>query len=83
MMLIDIFRYSSDDQWLFIATDCTITGAQSGHGDVADVHWLIVLFELLVPFDYGWLIAPERAQSHMQLQAHTDQLLTQCNFFRI
>lgn len=70
MMLIDIFRYSSDDQWLFIATDCTITEAQSGHGDVADVHWLIVLFEFLVLFDYGWLIAQERAVTDAAPSTH-------------
>lgn len=71
MMFIDIFRHSANDQRLFIASDCMITRAQSGHGDVADMHRMIVLFELLVPFDCGWLIAPERVQSQTQLKAHT------------
>lgn len=64
--------HSGNDQGLFITADCMITRAQPGRADVAELHWVIVLFELLVSFDYfWWLLQSERSPKRSCTRTHT------------
>lgn len=59
-LCIFLEMHSSNDQSLFITTDCTIISVKSGCTDVAEQHWLTVLSEPVASFDYFWATAVTR-----------------------